>query len=213
MTRAPRRSTASSFAFGAWSGTTTVHGMPRRRAFQATPCAMLPAEAVVTPRASAAGSASATALPAPRSLKEPMGWSASTFSQISAGPSTGRRRSGVRTTNPETRCRAATISSRETGARGSIGVGTVASELEESADARGAGLSVDVLRGSDVLDRETDRLEQRDLVGVASPLDGAEQDLAELARDVRVRHRPLAAREEEVAGLRQRRLPAVDEEA
>ena len=44
--RAPSRSIASSLRAGRWSGTTTVHGTPSRRAFHATPCAMLPALAV-----------------------------------------------------------------------------------------------------------------------------------------------------------------------
>ena len=51
----PSRSMASSFVRGALSGTTTLHGTPSRRALQATPCAMLPALAVYTPRASALG--------------------------------------------------------------------------------------------------------------------------------------------------------------
>ncbi len=64
---------AASFVSGAVSGTTTVQGMPRRRASQARPWAMLPALAVQTPRASASGGASPMALPAPRTLKEPIG--------------------------------------------------------------------------------------------------------------------------------------------
>ncbi len=64
---------ASSLVCGAWSGTTTVHGMPRSRAPQATPCAMLPALAVTTPFASAPAGASAIALSAPRILNEPIG--------------------------------------------------------------------------------------------------------------------------------------------
>ena len=43
---APRRSTASSLVRGAVSGTIAVQGIPIARAFQATPCAMLPALAV-----------------------------------------------------------------------------------------------------------------------------------------------------------------------
>ena len=46
MMRAPMRSIASNFVFGAWSGTTTWQGIPNRFAFHATPCAMLPALAV-----------------------------------------------------------------------------------------------------------------------------------------------------------------------
>ncbi len=85
MTRAPRRSIAASFATGAVSGAMTVQGMPRLRAHQATPCAMLPADAVRTPRASCCGGRAAIALAAPRILKEPMGWRFSSLSQISAG--------------------------------------------------------------------------------------------------------------------------------
>ena len=43
---APSRVMAEIFASGAVSGTTTAHWMPSRRAFQATPWAMLPALAV-----------------------------------------------------------------------------------------------------------------------------------------------------------------------
>ncbi len=43
---APRAAMASSFARGALSGTITLQGTPRRRAFHATPWAMLPALAV-----------------------------------------------------------------------------------------------------------------------------------------------------------------------
>ena len=48
-------------------------GQPRSRAPQATPCAMLPALAVTTPRSSAPGGASAIAFIAPRILNEPIG--------------------------------------------------------------------------------------------------------------------------------------------
>ena len=50
MTRPPRRSTARILVAGAVSGATMVAGTPMRRAQNATPCAMLPAEAVSTPR-------------------------------------------------------------------------------------------------------------------------------------------------------------------
>ena len=73
MMRAPSRSIAASFAAGAVSGATTVHGMPRLRAHQATPCAMLPADAVRTPRRNCDGGMTAIALAAPRILKEPIG--------------------------------------------------------------------------------------------------------------------------------------------
>ena len=79
MTRAPMRSTAASFVAGAPSGTTTVHGMPSRCAFQATPCAMFPALAVHTPRSSCERGVSAMRLLAPRILNEPIGCRFSSF--------------------------------------------------------------------------------------------------------------------------------------
>ena len=65
---------AAIFVAGAASGATTVHGTPRRRAQKATPWAMLPADAVSTPRASASLDSRAIALAAPRILNEPIGW-------------------------------------------------------------------------------------------------------------------------------------------
>ena len=53
----PRRSIASSFARGAWSGATTVAGTPSSRATQQTPCAMFPALVVQTPLRHSSGSA------------------------------------------------------------------------------------------------------------------------------------------------------------
>jgi hypothetical protein len=46
---------------------------------------MFPVLVVTSPRSSSAREAASTAFPAPRSLKEPMGWRFSSFSQISAG--------------------------------------------------------------------------------------------------------------------------------
>ena len=64
---------ASSLARGAVSGATTAHGTPACRAHQATPCAMLPALAVYTPRESVARGTRASAFAAPRILKDPIG--------------------------------------------------------------------------------------------------------------------------------------------
>ncbi len=50
-----------------------MHGIPRRRAFHATPWAMLPALAVYTPSPSREGSMAAIAFEAPRILKDPIG--------------------------------------------------------------------------------------------------------------------------------------------
>src|SRR6266550_1339091 len=103
---------AARFASGAVSGMTTAQGMPSRRACQATPWAMLPALAVHTPPASSSGSTSASALPAPRILNEPMGWRFSSLRKISHGASSsGNETSGVRREAPTMRSRAARISS------------------------------------------------------------------------------------------------------
>ena len=100
-TRPPSRAIASSLACGACSGTAIVAGTPSSRAIQATPCAMLPALAVTSPRATSAGSALRTALAAPRILNELIGCSVSSLHQISAGASsTCSRTSGVRTAAP-----------------------------------------------------------------------------------------------------------------
>ena len=76
------------------------------------PPPMLPALAVTTPCARVSGGAARIALPAPRSLNEPIGWRFSSLSQISAGASMGSRRSGVRVTRPARVRRAASISPR-----------------------------------------------------------------------------------------------------
>src|ERR1035437_10994562 len=85
MTRPPKRSTARILVAGAVSGATIVAATPMRRAQKATPCAILPAEAVSTPRSRRWGRSRAITLAAPRILKEPIGWRFSNFSQTSAG--------------------------------------------------------------------------------------------------------------------------------
>jgi hypothetical protein len=59
-------------ACGAASGITIVALMPRRVAWYATPCAWLPADAQITPRARSAASRVMSLLQAPRSLNEPV---------------------------------------------------------------------------------------------------------------------------------------------
>jgi hypothetical protein len=73
MTTPPRRSTAETFASGAVSGITAVHGRPLCLANQATAWAMLPALAVHTPLASCSSDSDPISEPAPRILKEPIG--------------------------------------------------------------------------------------------------------------------------------------------
>src|SRR2546427_11954388 len=74
---------------------------------------MLPALHVNTPRVRSAGERSATALPAPRTLNDPVGCRFSNFRKISgAASSTFRRTRGVRTTKPSIRFRADSIAAR-----------------------------------------------------------------------------------------------------
>src|SRR6185437_14832585 len=101
---------ASILVRGAVSGAMMVAGTPARRAQYATPCAMFPAEAVSTPRASSSRPSSAMALAAPRILNEPMGCKLSSLSQTSAAASAFSRTSGVRAATPAMRARAATAS-------------------------------------------------------------------------------------------------------
>ena len=67
------------FVSGSVAGATTVHGMPSFRAHHATPWAILPAEAVTTPRSSFSGGKRAIAFDAPRILNDPIGCRFSSF--------------------------------------------------------------------------------------------------------------------------------------
>src|SRR5690242_4425952 len=158
----PMRSTAASFVAGAPSGTTTVHGMPRRFAFHATPCAILPALAVHTPCASWSRGMSAIALLAPRILNEPIGCRFSSLSQISAGASAPNRTSGVRTAAPAMRSRAARMS-----ASGITATPRVLHEIElvvaGRADEAHAGLFHDASRRGMLREADRDDLAQRAL--------------------------------------------------
>src|SRR5450759_1984892 len=94
---------------------TASAGTPMRRAQNATPCAILPAEAVSTPRRRSWGSSRAITLAAPRILKEPIGWRFSNFSQTSAGESAKQRTSGVRRATPAMLVRASATWARVIG--------------------------------------------------------------------------------------------------
>ena len=61
-TSAPSRSTASTLMRGAVSGMTISARMPSRRAASATPCAWLPADDAITPRARSSGPSEASLL-------------------------------------------------------------------------------------------------------------------------------------------------------
>src|SRR6266849_2047160 len=182
IVRAPSRSTAACLVCGAWSGITTVQGTPCCRAHQATPWAMFPALAVHTPRASAAGPAAAIALPAPRSLKEPMGCRFSSLRWISAGASsTFSRTSGVRVAMPTSRSRAARISGSDGASSSDI---PRPSQLHAGARPGGESVVVDEPGRGHVLDREPEGLENGDVgLGLAPPA-APEEQLAQLAADV-----------------------------
>src|SRR3954452_793944 len=98
------------------------------------------------------------ALSAPRILKDPMGWRFSSLIESSTGTSTSRRISGVRTAVPRMRARAAATSA----ALGASMRITRASEIDHDAGAALEGARVNELRGGDVFDGKTQRLEQRD---------------------------------------------------
>src|SRR6476661_3870574 len=153
----------------------------------------------------------AMALPAPRSLNEPIGWRFSSLSQISPGASsTLSRTSGVRIAEPAMRPRAARMSSI---AGGSIVRVAAPSEFQEPSGPRGTGLLVDVPGRCDVLDGDAERLEERHLVGRPPAPGAAGQDLADLADDVSVGDRAFFLRDQEVSGFVERGLAAVDVEA
>src|SRR5258705_10117506 len=204
---APRRSMASSLVFGACSGTMAVQGIPIARAPHATPCAMFPALAVYTPRKSRLGSAERMAFVAPRSLKEPMGWRHSSLRWIRAGAS-GRSSgtSGVRSTTPWIRSRARAISSGRGGSTARIARPT---EIELYAAASLERFLVDVVCRRQVLDRDSQRLEERDLRRRAPSGHAAEKEIAHFAHDVAIVDRALLLRNQEVARLVQRGLAAV----
>src|SRR5512141_3107539 len=142
---------------------------------------MLPALAVYTPFSSRSRGARLIAFPAPRSLKEPIGWRFSSFSQISAGASPLRRTSGVRMADPAMRPRAARISSIE---GGSIVRVALSSKVEEASGPGRSRLLVDVAGRRDVLDGDAERLEERDVLCRGPAVDAAGQDLADLPDDV-----------------------------
>src|SRR5678816_732057 len=59
-----------------------------------------------------------------------------------------------------------------------------AAERDLGANTQSARFGEDVIRGAEVLDCQAERLEERDLVGVAPRLDLPDENLADLADDV-----------------------------
>ena len=112
-TSAPSTSVFSTFTKGAKRGITIVAGMPRRFAWQATPCAWLPAETAITPRARSPASSARSLFSAPRSLKDAVNCRFSNLrnsSQPAIADSVRECRKGVSATWSRMRLRAASTS-------------------------------------------------------------------------------------------------------
>src|SRR5262245_31841894 len=173
---------AASFASGAASGTTEVHGMPSRRAWHATPWAMLPALAVYTPFDRRSGSAMAMALPEPRILNDPTGCTFSSFSRMLAGASSMFSAiRGVRSTHGAIRARAASISSSE-GPRipPSAIVDALAGQLHPDPPAVPERPAIHHVGRGQVLHGQSHRPEDRDLLVSLPAGNGSSQHLADL---------------------------------
>src|SRR6266566_2172863 len=183
---APSARMRSSFAAGAVSIATTLHGTPAARAAYATPWPALPALIVHTPRRRSASDSSATALAAPRSLYALIGWRFSSLSRTSGKPGpSSRRTSGVRTIVPAMRFCASRISLNAMGRTGS------STQYQR--------------RGCHVFDRDAHRLEQRKLLGVAP----ARSDSGHHGSDLR----DLTPRRDDIARFAQCGFARVDEDA
>src|SRR5579872_6566376 len=115
ITHPPMRSTAATLVAGAVSGATMVARMPIRLAQNATPCAILPADAVSTPRSNCSRGVRAITLAAPRILNDPMGCKFSSFRYSSTGASVLHRTSGVRRATGEMLRRASSTCQRVIG--------------------------------------------------------------------------------------------------
>src|SRR6266568_787996 len=182
---APNARMRSSFAAGAVSIATTVHGTPAARAAYATPWPALPALIVQTPRQRSASDNSATALAAPRSLYALIGCRFSSLSRTSGNPGpSSSRTNGVRTIVPAMRLRASRISFNAMGRTGSS--------------------TQHQRRGCHVFDRDAHRLEQRKLLGAAPAGIGPRHHGSDLCH--------FTPRRDDVARFAQRRFARVDED-
>src|SRR5436190_11840202 len=169
---------------------------------------MLPALAVYTPPARSAAVICRIALPAPRSLNDPIGWRHSSLRKISAGvSSTLSRTSGVRSASPAILCCAARMASIGTGSSGFI---VLLSKRNGSSRALRDGLLEHHVRRREVFDRQAERFEQRDLVERGSAGDLSDQHVANFAENVRIIHRALGTSQQKITGLVQCRLPSID---
>src|SRR5262245_28457614 len=117
--------------------------------------------------------------------------------------------SGVRATVDAIRSRAARTSSSVSG---SMCLNPRPAELDADAGASAHGLSVDVRCRREIFDRESERLEQRDLLRVAPWGRSVDQHFANSTDDV-IRSDPAGLdRCQQVAWLLQRGLTAIDVE-
>jgi hypothetical protein len=90
----PKARTASILTLGVVAGITITARQPRRCADSATPCAWLPADAQITPRARSCTLSPDILLYAPRSLKLNTGWVSSRLSSTRLCSRRDRLRAG-----------------------------------------------------------------------------------------------------------------------
>src|SRR5882762_649920 len=123
MISAPNARVCSTFTCGVKRGMTITAGMFSRVAWQATPCAWLPADTAITPAARCAAVRESSFANAPRSLNDAVNWLFSNFRKTwaPAMPESVREcRQGVATTAPEIAAPALRTSWKETGILGRI---------------------------------------------------------------------------------------------
>ena len=160
---------------------------------------MFPALVVQTPAFQSAGSARRMEFVAPRSLKEPIGCRHSSFEPDLAGSVDIEPDEGL----------AETVSAVVSRARSIASSGIRSRPRRRSLFAR----PVDAEHGRrEVLDRDPERLEERQLRLVPPPGMRAREELAELGKDVVGPDAALLDGAQVVARLVQRRLAAVDEQ-
>src|SRR5476649_554971 len=127
---------------------------------------MFPALAVRTPSRSSSSEAWRMALPAPRILNELTGWSVSSLNRSRHRNRRSTARAGCAWRHRRSPC--APARSPEAG-----------SKRDDRARVLGLRALEHVLGSSEILDREAERLEHRQLVLGGATRNGADQDLAE----------------------------------
>src|SRR5438105_15411546 len=83
-------------------------------------------------------------------------------------------------------------------------------ELDAHTGSRSLGSIVDICSGGEVLDRQTKRLEERDLAFVSTADAASDQQFAHLGDNMIGKNLAVAKRNENIARLLERRFAAVD---